>query len=292
MYRIGIFGSENSHALAFTRIYNLSGQYPDMQVVGIAGEDLEASEKVFQEGKLTFIAQSPQDFIGRVDAMMITSRHGGLHAGYAKPFIEQGMPVFVDKPVTDRRETAQDMLALANRRRTPIMGGSSTRLVEDTLQLRQAAQAAAAQDELLGGHIWAPVSMDNPYGGFCFYASHLVEIALTVFGYQPVAVRAVQTSTGITALLEYAQSAVALSFTNESYKYGGTVLTKQGPISNEIDISAGYGLEAAHFAEMVRTGRMPQPLNEMLMPVAVINALEQAFTSGQRIEIQAADFSI
>ena len=31
---------------------------------------------------------------------------------------------------------------------------------------------------LLGGNVYAPVSLDNPYGGFYFYSSHLIEIAL------------------------------------------------------------------------------------------------------------------
>ena len=46
MFRVGIIGSENSHALAFTKIFNLSGAYEDIRVVGVWGEDPEASEKI------------------------------------------------------------------------------------------------------------------------------------------------------------------------------------------------------------------------------------------------------
>jgi len=286
MYRIGIIGSENSHALAFTRIFNLSGQYEDMRVVGIAGEVRASSEKVFQEGQLEFIADKPQDFLGRVDAMMITSRHGGLHAGYARPFIEAGMPVFVDKPITDRAESTRTLLQLATEHHAPVMGGSSTRLVPDTLSLRDFAQTAQAAGTLAGGHVWAPVSMTNEYGGFCFYSPHLVEIALTVFGYNPLAVRAFQNSAGVTALLEYDCFTVHLSFTEKAYQYGGTVLTNEKAETHAIDVAKGYEIETAHFAAMVRTGHMPNPTEEMLLSVIVMNAVEAAFTSGQRVMIE------
>ena len=39
MFRVGIIGSENSHAKAFTDIFNASGKYDDIQVVAIWGED-------------------------------------------------------------------------------------------------------------------------------------------------------------------------------------------------------------------------------------------------------------
>ena len=42
MYRIGIIGSENSHAMAFSRIFNgmepeSAELYPDLEVVAIGG---------------------------------------------------------------------------------------------------------------------------------------------------------------------------------------------------------------------------------------------------------------
>ena len=67
MRRIGIIGSENSHALAFARIINNTERYPDLRVVGIYGEEEAASRKVYEECGLDFLADGPRDFLGRLD---------------------------------------------------------------------------------------------------------------------------------------------------------------------------------------------------------------------------------
>jgi predicted dehydrogenase len=73
MFRIGIIGTENSHAMAFARLINLPDDatgrrlWEDAKVVGVYGPDLESAQAVYQEGRADFIAESPDDFIGRVD---------------------------------------------------------------------------------------------------------------------------------------------------------------------------------------------------------------------------------
>ena len=49
MFKIGIIGSENSHAAAFSEIFNLSGTYDDVRVTAIWGEDMEASRKIAEK---------------------------------------------------------------------------------------------------------------------------------------------------------------------------------------------------------------------------------------------------
>ena len=49
MIRIGIIGTENSHALGFAKLINVSGRYPQLKVVSLYGEDPQASLKIQQE---------------------------------------------------------------------------------------------------------------------------------------------------------------------------------------------------------------------------------------------------
>lgn len=281
MFRVGIIGSENSHATAFTKIFNASGQYPDIQVVAIYGEETEASQKISETFHIPVL--SPADMLGKVDAMMITSRNGQLHPGYARPFIEAGLPVFIDKPIANFSQDAKDVVALARKNGVPVMGGSALKLLKDTLELKALADAAKAAGQLRGGHVYAPVSMVNDYGGFYFYSSHLAETALTIFGYDPIAVQAVKTRAGVSAILEYGDYAVSLSYAIDAYHYGATVLTQDGATQKSIDISAGYEAEAAHFAAMLRTGKAPQCDRDLCFPVNVLNAIELAYTEGGRI---------
>ena len=55
MYRIGIIGTENSHALAFAQYFNLPNpdtgkmNHEDIRVVAILGPDQEANKKIVEE---------------------------------------------------------------------------------------------------------------------------------------------------------------------------------------------------------------------------------------------------
>ncbi|MBQ8953600.1 MAG: Gfo/Idh/MocA family oxidoreductase [Clostridia bacterium] len=284
MFRVGIIGSENSHALAFSRIFNLSGKYEDIKVVAVWGEDMEASEKIKAECGVDIV--KPEAMLGMVDAVMVTSRNGALHAGYARPFIEAGKPAFIDKPIANDAGEAAALIDLAFEKHVPVMGGSSLKLVAGTLAAREFAQARKAEGELIGGYVFAPVSMDNPYGGFYFYAAHLVETALTIFGYDPIAVTAVRTKAGISCALEYAAFGVSLQFTDGVYNYGATVLGKNGADMRLITLDDAYDREVAHFAKMLRTGEVPQSAHDIVMPVRVLNAIEQSYETGARCAIK------
>ena len=284
MFRVGIIGSENSHAKAFTDIFNASGKYDDIQVVAIYGEEEEASQKISETYNVPIM--KPEEMLGKVDAIMVTSRNGKFHPIYARPFIEQGLPAFLDKPIANDSAEAEAIIALAREKGAPVMGGSSTKAVPDTLALKEIADAAKAEGKLLGGHVFAPVSMNNAYGNFYFYSSHLAEIMLTIFGYNPIAVQAMKTATGVAGVLEYQDYAVTFSYTEGAYQYGATVLTKDGPTQRPIDISGCYAAEVSHFVTMLHTGEVPQCDHDIWFPVKVLNAIEKAYTEGGRVVIE------
>lgn len=284
MFRVGIIGSENSHAKAFTDIFNASGKYDDIKVVAIYGEEEEASKKISEAYGVPVM--KPEEMLDKVDAIMVTSRNGKLHPGYVRPFIEAGKPAFIDKPIANCSKEAEDVIALARAKGVPVMGGSSTKMVEDTLALKAVADAAKAEGKLVGGHAYAPVSMVNDYGNFYFYSSHLAEIALTIFGFDPIAVSATKTATGVAAVLEYEGYAVTLSYTDGAYSYGATVLAKDGATQKPIDIGGCYAAEVAHFVTMLHTGEVPQCDHDIVMPIKVLNAIEKAYTEGGRVVIE------
>ncbi len=50
------------------------------------------------------VLERPEDALGHVDAVIIATDIGGEHVHRARPFIEAGLPVFIDKPLTDRQD--------------------------------------------------------------------------------------------------------------------------------------------------------------------------------------------
>ena len=285
MFRVGIIGSENSHAMAFSEIFNINNkeQYPDIQVVAVWGEDMAASEAV--RDKCGVEIMSPEEMLGNVDAIMVTSRDGALHAGYAKPFIEAGIPAFVDKPLTRNIEEAIELMRLAKEKKVPIVGGSSLKYPEDLQILKN----AIASGEVRGADLAAPVSMDNPYGGFFFYASHLVEMTMAIFGSEPKKVTAYRTADSVTASVRFDKCDVTNHFNEGNYHYSATIYTKDRTVFKELDVSKIYQHECDAFAKMLRTGKMEQTYEELVMPVAYIAAIEKAYETGEEQMIQTIE---
>ena len=277
MFRVGIIGSENSHAMAFSEIFNINNkeQYPDIQVVAIYGEDQAASEAV--RDKCGVEIMNPEEMLGKVDAIMVTSRDGALHAGYAKPFIEAGIPAFVDKPLTRDVDEAIALMRLAKEKKVPIVGGSSLKYPEDLQELKKVIAAG----EVRGADLAAPVSMDNPYGGFFFYASHLVEMTMAIFGSQPRKISAYRTADSVTAMVRFDDCDVTNHFNEGNYRYSATIYTKDQTVFKELDVSKIYQHECDAFARMLRTGEMEQTYEELVMPVAYIAAIEKAYETGE-----------
>ena len=285
MFRIGIIGSENSHARAFSQIFNgldpdTASLYPDLQVVAIGGNDRAASEEVARECAIDRITQGPEEMLGHVDAVMVTARDGQFHFPFARPFIEAGLPCFIDKPLANDAGEARALLHLAAEKGVPIVGGSSTKYVADVLAMK-AAVASGALGALRSGSVSAPINLDNPYGGFYFYSAHLVEILMTIFGYDPVSVYAQRHEGRVTAIFHYPDYDITGHFVEGTGLYSAAAYGTLANRQSAIDISACYALEAANFARMLRTGQADQPMNEMLRPVEVLNALEKSYLSGQ-----------
>lgn len=69
-----------------------------------AGEGGFTPEHVAKCSLIPNIVQNATDVIGQVDAVIIATDIGGEHVARARPFVEAGVPVFIDKPLTDNAD--------------------------------------------------------------------------------------------------------------------------------------------------------------------------------------------
>ena len=158
MYRIGIIGTENSHAAAFIEIFENDAEYADMKVVCVGGMYEDANQKLKEKYGVEIINE-PEEMLGKIDAAMITCRDGKYHAKYAKPFIEAGLPVFIDKPFTVDAEEALKVVQLAKEKKVPIVGGSAVKSCYDILMLKNKVEKD--KSAVKGGSMVAPLNMKN-----------------------------------------------------------------------------------------------------------------------------------
>jgi len=291
MFRIGIIGTENSHALAFAKLINLpdpaTGQprYPDARVVMVYGPEEGPARKVMEEGQVPRLVDTPADFMGNVDSMMVTSRRGSVHYEYALPFVEAGIPLFIDKPLTSDPEQAMELVALAEKQDVPVMGGSGCKHAGDVLDLAETARQWRQQGNLLSGSINFAADMDSEYDGFYFYSSHLVEMALGIFGSDIQEVQASARGGSVLVRAGYPDFDAALHFTRGSHGSDCTLYGREQSVHRAIDISGIYDKEVEHFIAMLRTGQMPQPYEALVLPVRIIAAILASLDTGRPEQI-------
>ncbi len=188
MFRVGLLGSENSHADLFASFFNGTnkdyiGEFDDIKVVATYSAYEGVDEKLAERFGIEMIAKSPEEMVGKIDMAVVTARDGRYHAAMARPFIEAGIPVFIDKPFTQDEDEAIELARLARDKGVPLMGGSSLRISPETqAAIRFVKELREKEIPIIGGTVKAPVSLENEYGNFFFYAGHLAEICLPVFG--------------------------------------------------------------------------------------------------------------
>jgi predicted dehydrogenase len=291
MYKAVVLGTENSHALQFARLINgghpsRGGRgYADFRVTGAYGYDGEANRKIQTEGGVEYIAEHYGDFAGKADAVIITARHGDNHFKYAEPYLKSGVPIFVDKPITIDPGEAVKLAEAAKSSGTPLCGGSCCGWVTAVQELRLIVQNPGFIGRIMGGSVGAPVSMKNDYGDFYFYAQHLVQIMLEIFGYDMLSVSAFSREDSVTAVCGYKDYDVTGHFGPE--EFSAVVYGEKKSLYRNIDISTdGYARQTEIFADMVRTREMPRSYGDFIKPVFVLNALAESMQTGREVSVK------
>lgn len=284
MFRIGVLGTENSHSRKFASLFRDDPAFADMQIVAIGGHYPESNDKFCEEFGVREVVDRPEDMLGKVDAVIITARDGIYHAEMAKPFLEEGLPMFIDKPFTVDEREAVALASEAKRRGVPLVGGSILKTSYDTMMLADLVRRKGA--DVKGGTVSAPVQMESPYSGYFFYASHLTETSLSIFGYDPRRITAFRKDNDITAYVEYDRYAVTNHFNNMCMSYFAQVFHKDGIASRDLDFSLGSKVMAEDFANMLRYGVMAESYEELIYPVFYMNAIKRSYETGKTVELE------
>jgi len=110
-WSIIINGKYNATALAecpYAAIIDYISKQPQ-NTLGIEGaevthvwtDDPEDAKHVAKVAEIANVVSDPKDVIGKVDAVLVATDIGSEHIKRCKPFIEAGIPIFIDKPLCD-----------------------------------------------------------------------------------------------------------------------------------------------------------------------------------------------
>ena len=101
-------------------------------VVGCPGTSLMSPERVpgFTEQLKSYgvpLVEDPTEMIGQIDGVLIESVDGSVHYDRAKPFLEAGVPMFIDKPFACSLGHAKAIVELAEKNNVTVFSSSSLR---------------------------------------------------------------------------------------------------------------------------------------------------------------------
>lgn len=287
MKKIGIVGSDNSHAITLTQCINIPNQvtgeynFPEWRVTHLFGLEKERTEEVARQVKIPNIVSSPEDMIGEVDAVIVVFRHGDLHYEYSMPFIKAGIPIWVDKPFTIKVNEAQELIDTAEKCGTLLVGGSIIPALPGVGDIRDSIKSGKVGKLQTGSASYA-VELENIFGGLPFYGAHVVETALTIFGCNANSVLACQSEGIVTAIVKYDSIQITINFIEHNKNVLVTAFGDKGTIMTQVEGDPKYeGVK--RFIEILEGKRERQTKEELLTPVVLLAAIVESLKTGREV---------
>lgn len=108
----------------------------DAKVTHVWCDDPKDTEKVAKAAYIPNAVASPEEVIGKVDAVIIATDKGWEHIDRARPFIEADVPVFIDKPLTDQEDHLRQFAQWQSSGKK-IMSTSAMRYAKEFVQARK-----------------------------------------------------------------------------------------------------------------------------------------------------------
>ncbi|MDO4618901.1 MAG: Gfo/Idh/MocA family oxidoreductase [Clostridia bacterium] len=279
MYRIAILGCENFHAKQFLRFIKDDEEFSSIDVLGVYSDEKEAAESLNKEYGVEIMPTS-DSLVGEVDGIIVTARDGKRHLDLIKPYAKYGIPVFIDKPITESIADAKELSRLLAENNNQFVGGSVMKHTEGTKRLAEMAK----NSRVLGGEVCAPIMMNSPYGGYFFYAQHLVEMVMEIFGDEIKSVLANKTEDGAEVIFNYNDFSVKGVYTEyeKSDKYSGLVLCEDGEKYSDVTFTDDdFREELGGFVRLLDGGKSPEALDKFIKPVYIMNAIVKSIKTGE-----------
>jgi predicted dehydrogenase len=289
MKKIAILGCENAHARVFLDFIKQYEKYADVEVVGVYSYDKEAMQRLSDNYGVKMM-ESFDEAIDDSDGVIITARHGDNHYKYASPYIKKGIPMFIDKPITVSEDEAVKFMRECRESGVRVTGGSCCIYDEDVLALKD-YRLNEQSGKTPGGYVCAPISLENEYGGFFFYAQHLVAALCEIFGLYPNSVSALKKGATVNVTFRYDDYDVVGLFMDNCYNYHAVVATEKGIEQRKLDIvfdNPCFLREFDEFYKLLCGGEQKISCEDFIAPVHIMNAIARAMESGKEEKINYA----
>lgn len=253
-----------------------SVRMPGLKVTHIWTDDPADAPKVAAASLIPQVVARAEDVIGQVDAVVIATDDGNDHVRRAQPFVEAGLPVFVDKPLATNVADLRQFLQW--HREGKILLSTSGMRYAPEMQLFE------AQRSTLGNLRWITSFTCKTWER---YGIHALEAVEPLLGRGFKAVQA-QSDAGGDVMQVTHSSGVRLTIgaLHDAYGSFGAVhlYGTKGDLPLKLsDTYHAFRGQLVAFSEMLHTGIRPLPFEETIEMMAVLIAGIRSRQEGGRV---------
>ncbi|GHE98775.1 dehydrogenase [Amycolatopsis deserti] len=318
--RIGVIGTDNSHAYAYSAFLNgwadsepvptrlpdgtsvpdmylwaaLHGRLRnaarspvpagDARVTAIWSDDRRDAERVARACGIDRVCASPREACEDVDAVMVLSKEPSTHLEYARLSLQQGLPTYVDKPLAESFEAGRSIFELAADHGAPCYTGSSLRWSPELLTVRDAVRRRPGPPRTVS--IQCPLSIE-------LYGIHGVEMANMFLGSAVDSVQSLTASGRQITVLEYPDGSSALienleylAWPTYSVLVGGETWHEGTTFHDPSGTSYEF---VRRFVQFVHDRVPPVSARESLSLIRIVDAILASHETGRRVSVTSAD---
>jgi hypothetical protein len=241
-----------------------------VSVTHVWTDDPEDAPKVAASSLVPHVVKQPHDVIGEVDAVFIATDKGHEHVERCRPFVEAGIPVFVDKPLVDKEadlRTFGEWVAQGK----AILSSSSMRYCKEFAPYRMSTRNLG---DIRFASVTTPKSWER-------YGIHAMEAIYPILG--PGFVSARNTGTADRNVVHFTHSCgadVVIVASDDMYGSFGVLQlcgTAGFACASSSDTFFSFKRQLQSFVDYLRTGRRPFPFAETveLMRMLIAGSLSR-----------------
>ncbi|MFM8706195.1 MAG: Gfo/Idh/MocA family protein [Planctomycetia bacterium] len=244
-----------------------------------AGSGGFTAEHVARCSRIPHVVERATDLIGAVDAVVIATDIGSEHVERARPFVEAGLPVFIDKPLAD---TEADLAQFAawEAAGKPILSSSAMRYAKEFLPWRLSTRDLG---ELRLVTATTPKSWEA-------YGIHALEGIYPILGPGFLTIRNTGTADRNVVHITHARGVDGVVVASADM-FGGFGLVQlvgtKGRVQTAFaDTHFAFKAQLAGFIDWLRTGVAPYPFAETVeLMKLVIGGIESRRRGGAEIAL-------
>jgi predicted dehydrogenase len=245
---------------------------PGAKVTHVWTDDPADAVSVAKVALIPNIARHAEDVIGQVDAVLVATDKGFEHVERARPFIEAGIPVFIDKPLCDNRPDLATFSKWVAEGK-PLISSSAMRFAKEFVPYHRATHA-------LGPLRHIGVTMAKPWEA---YGIHALESVYPITGPGYVSVQNIGDATSNIVHLRHRDGIDVVVQVTKDMVGGFGMMTLAGTSAGLqlrfADTYHAFKTQLVGFVDYLRTGIPPVPWAEthelMQLVIAGIESREQ-----------------